>query len=336
LLYYLHSDFNMMDIKEETEQILPENTEESGAGIPESFQLPQSAVKLRSPLTDAEIILIGSVHVSRNSSQEVQQLIKEYRPDVVFIELCKSRVGILLSDESPLQESLSMKDALSLMKKNKGYGMLHVLLSEFSRRVAKNINVMPGAEFKAAFLEARNVGARVILGDRPVEVTLKRTWAALSTWERIKFVVHLLMASGLDITEEEIEKLRNLDQDILTHMLLQLQTEFPSLSRTLVLERDLFMTAQLRRIQGTKVVAVVGKGHIKGIVENWENESIDLKQLMTIPKSNSKIAYFWRILNFKKFVLVTGFITVCWYATRKHFGYITSKIMQLRSFNKRS
>jgi len=39
---------------------------------------------------------------------------------------------------------------------------------------------------------AIEVGAQVILGDRPVGLTLARTWAALSTWERCSFLWTLL------------------------------------------------------------------------------------------------------------------------------------------------
>ncbi len=37
-------------------------------------------------------------------------------------------------------------------------------------RVTKNIKVMPGSEFRAAAQEGMKYGARIVLGDRPVEV----------------------------------------------------------------------------------------------------------------------------------------------------------------------
>ena len=40
------------------------------------------------------------------------------------------------------------------------------------------------------------VGAKVVLGDRPVRVTLARSWAALGRWERVRFLWTLLR-SGL-------------------------------------------------------------------------------------------------------------------------------------------
>lgn len=40
--------------------------------------------------------------------------------------------------------------------------------------------------------EARAVGARYVLGDRPISVTMARTWAALSGWEKARLLGSLL------------------------------------------------------------------------------------------------------------------------------------------------
>ena len=55
------------------------------------------------------------------------------------------------------------------------------------------LGVTPGAEFRAAVAEAREIGAKVVLGDRPVSVTLARTWAALGPWARVRFLWELLV-----------------------------------------------------------------------------------------------------------------------------------------------
>ena len=50
------------------------------------------------------------------------------------------------------------------------------------------------------------IGARVVLGDRLVSTTLARTWAALSAWQKVRFVSELLL-TGFSVPSEEIEKL---------------------------------------------------------------------------------------------------------------------------------
>lgn len=36
----------------------------------------------------------------------------------------------------------------------------------------------------------------MVLGDRAVDITLARTWAALSTWERLRFMWQLVSTVG--------------------------------------------------------------------------------------------------------------------------------------------
>ena len=48
------------------------------------------------------------------------------------------------------------------------------------------------------------VGAKVMLGDRPVRVTLARCWAALSRWSRIRFIFSLLWG-GLTMGGEDLK-----------------------------------------------------------------------------------------------------------------------------------
>lgn len=56
--------------------------------------------------------------------------------------------------------------------------------------------LLVGADFRSAYEAALEVGAKVVLGDRAVNLTLARTWAALSTWERLRFMWQLLYTVG--------------------------------------------------------------------------------------------------------------------------------------------
>ena len=50
------------------------------------------------------------------------------------------------------------------------------------------------------------VGAAICLGDRLVSITIARTWAALSRWEKIKFICELLWV-GLAVPEKELNSI---------------------------------------------------------------------------------------------------------------------------------
>jgi len=248
-----------------------------------SGKVPSALKILISPITKAEVILVGSVHVSKESCEDVQRVIREHKPDVVFIELCPARAGLLLSEDQSAPESKPITELLAIVKKNKGVGALQLVLAEFSRRIAGKMKVLPGGEFRAAFIEAQKINARTFLGDRPMHITLKRTWQALSYWEKIKFALYACKALlFFDITEKEIEELHQSSEDVITELMVKMKSIFPSLSRTIVTERDEWMASQLRSLQAKKIVAVVGKGHVKGIAEQWSNYDIDLAELANI------------------------------------------------------
>lgn len=79
-------------------------------------------------------------------------------------------------------------------------------------RVGADLDVMPGEEFRVALAAARAVGAQVVLGDRPLNITLARVWGALSTWEKARLSGSLLWTglSMLDTEEmrQEIERMK--------------------------------------------------------------------------------------------------------------------------------
>lgn len=76
--------------------------------------------------------------------------------------------------------------------------------------------VVPGSEFRASFKAARQIGTMVYLADRPISITLKRTWNALSLWEKCSLAFHILW-SDLKVTPEDVEKLKN--ADLITEMM---------------------------------------------------------------------------------------------------------------------
>lgn len=62
-----------------------------------------------------------------------------------------------------------------------------------------------------AFQEATKLPypCRVGLGDRAVDLTLKRTWANLTTWEQLKFVLYMIGSTLQGVSESDIEKYAN-------------------------------------------------------------------------------------------------------------------------------
>ena len=160
--------------------------------------------------------------------------------------------------------------------------------------LTKQLGMAPGGEFRTAFREAQKVpGCNVVLGDRPVGITLKRAINSLSTWKKIRLAWSLLTSKD-KITNEDVEKC--MEQDMLEKLLLEMSDEYPELSRVFVSERDQFLSYSLRKCAlqipietnqtgfvPATVVGVVGIGHVQGIVKQWNQPPLDdIQHLMKL------------------------------------------------------
>uniref|UniRef100_A0A2P2K0H0 TraB domain-containing protein-like n=2 Tax=Rhizophora mucronata TaxID=61149 RepID=A0A2P2K0H0_RHIMU len=228
-----------------------------------------------------DVYLVGTAHVSQESCIEVQAVINSLKPQVVFLELCSSRVAVLTPQNLKVP---TMAEMIEMWKKN--HNLFGILYSWFLAKVANKLEVFPGSEFRVAFEEARKYGAKVILGDRPVQITLRRTWDKMPLWHKAKLVYSLLFQAVFLPSPEDLNKmLKEMDDvDMLTLVIQEMSKEFPTLMETLVHERDQYMSSMLVRAarEHTSVVAVVGKGHLQGIKKHWR-QPVVMKDLLELP-----------------------------------------------------
>ena len=232
----------------------------------------------RLPDGDREIILIGTAHVSRESVRLVEEVITAETPDTVCVELCASRYQALRQ-----KDRWRDMDIIKVIREKKAFLLLsNLLLASFQKRIARKMDVTPGAEMLKAVEMADALGAQVWLADRDIRATLSRAWHSLGWWSRIKLVYQLLLSMGAveDITEEEIERMKQ--QDVLEALLAEVGRSMPMLKTILIDERDRYLAAKIRQAPGQKVVAVVGAGHLPGIQAHW-NEDTDLSALEALP-----------------------------------------------------
>ncbi|KAK6142459.1 hypothetical protein DH2020_022807 [Rehmannia glutinosa] len=105
--------------------------------------------------------------------------------------------------------------------------------------VASKLEVFPGAEFRVAYEEAMKYGGKVILGDRPVQITLRRTWAKMPLWHKTK-LLYSLMFQAVFLPDPDVlsKALKEMDDvDMLTLVIQEMSKQFPTLMETLVHER---------------------------------------------------------------------------------------------------
>jgi pheromone shutdown-related protein TraB len=225
-----------------------------------------------------EIILVGTAHVSRDSAELVEKVIDAEKPDVVCVELCQARFDAL-KQKDKWQET----DIVKVIRENRTSVLLaQLLMASFQRKIAEKFNVNPGEEMLRAVAMAEAGGARIVLADREIRITLMRTWRMMRCWTKMKFLTEMIFSLLIseDITEEDIEKLK--EHDVLDLALKTVGEKLPEVKTTLIDERDQYLAHRIGRAGGLKIVAVVGAGHVPGIRQQIDQE-IDLEAISRIP-----------------------------------------------------
>ena len=240
---------------------------------------------------DREIVLIGTAHISQVSKDLVRATIEAEAPDTVCVELDEGRL------KSIKEPDRWKKTDLKQVIKNKQLGTLiaNLVLGSYQKRMGAQTGVKPGSELKEAVDCAEGRGAELVLADRDIKITLRRTWAC-TPWYRKLSLLGGLFASIFDkteVSEEDLAKIK--EQDALSAMMQDFGKSFPEVKQVLIDERDQFLASKIKNAPGKKIVAVVGAGHMNGIAKIIEEdrELPSEESISVIPKS----APIWKIIG---------------------------------------
>jgi pheromone shutdown-related protein TraB len=220
--------------------------------------------------TPSQIIIVGTAHVSEKSVREVISTIEREKPDIVAVELCKARYDSLKGNVE--NTDIPVKD---LLREGKVYFyIVHMLLAHVQKKFADEMGIQPGAEMISAMDAAEENGARILLIDRNVQVTLQRFWSKMGFVEKLKMLGGLIAAVlGIGGTKDiDMDTITN--QDIVSMLVEEFRETSPNAVKVLIDERDAYMARNLLRAAsggGKKIVAVVGAGHRAGIQKYIEN-----------------------------------------------------------------
>ena len=210
---------------------------------------------------ERSIFLLGSAHVSEQSTKQTVEKIDDLEPDCICVELDQKRYESLRQSER-----WKNLDLFQTLKSGKGFLLLvNLLLASFQRRVGKGVAVRPGEEMFRAIELAEDRRIHLELVDRPVEVTLKRAWAACSSWQRFKLLNGLFASlfESEEISEDDIEKLK--EANTLEYLMDEFADYLPSIKASLIDERDVFLARSIASAPGKNIFAVLGAGHLRGV-----------------------------------------------------------------------
>lgn len=282
------------------------------------MELPASVTTLTRGGTT--FYVVGTAHVSQKSVDDVRTVIDTVHPDVVCVELCKSRYDALTKDSA-----FRDLDVFKVVREGKTLYLLgHLALASYQRRIGASLGVQPGAELVTATKTAAKRDIPVELIDRDINVTLRRTWRNLGIWRRMTLLWGLLAggeeaADGEGVTAETVENLK--EPKALSEMLTELGKAVPEIKGPLVDERDQYLVSKMREAgEGKKtVVAVVGAAHVPGMTKQLD-QPIDRAELDKIPPA----ALWWRIA---KWAVPIAFLAVLVYLAKVNDAASFAKTM---------
>ncbi len=210
--------------------------------------------------------ILGTAHVSRVSREQVTRLLGSGDYDAVAVELCGSRHQTICNPESIGELDLWQ----AIRQKKLGAIAAMVALGAYQQRLADSVEVELGGEMKTAVTLADKSGLPLALIDRDIGITLRRLYCKVAWWRRLMLVQSLIYSlfTRQRISLAHVEEMK--DSDVLTGMFQELQALDPCLHEVLVSERDRYMSAKIfayvRREKPARVLAVVGAGHLSGMV----------------------------------------------------------------------
>lgn len=238
-----------------------------------------------------EIVLVGTAHISKVSKDLVKETIEAENPDTVCVELDEGRMKSL--KEPDRWKNTDLKAVI----KNKQLATLiaNLVLGSYQKRMGAQTGVKPGSELKEAVDVAEGKNVPIVLADRDIKITLKRTWACTPWYRKISLLGGLFgsIFDKTEISEEDLTKIK--EQDALSSMMQEFGKTFPEVKQVLIDERDQFLASKIKNAPGKKVVAVVGAGHMRGIASIIEeNKELPSEEsISVIPKG----APIWKIIG---------------------------------------
>ena len=264
-----------------------EEAREGNAGVGNPFENPD--VRIITTPDARKFILVGTAHVSRESTELVRRVVEAAQPDGVCIELDPGRYAALSQPQR--FEQLDLRQVLAARQLPTLFANL--LLASFQHSLGMKLGVRPGSELLEGARAAEAIGKPFHLCDREVRQTLKRAWAALSLWKKSLLAGALVesLFARPEMSEDDLRELR--ERDAMTQLMEELSKAFPGLKRVLIDERDAYLAEKIRRAPGSKLVAVVGAGHVAGLAAHLERGGeVDLAPLEALPPPSRFAGWF--------------------------------------------
>ncbi len=262
------------------------------------------------------VVLLGTAHISTISAKLARDVVRSEMPDTVFVELDAKRIksrpvtpptagsqlgevggeggGVDAYSSSPGEGSgdSTKRDGMKLNFNPLGYfkkkvnsaagSILGKAISSMYKKL-DSAGFSSGEEFTAAMTEASNIGARIVLGDRDVDVTLNRLAEAIGKTDfgSVDFdMMDNIAADTTNIDINDFDTGDKIDKEVITDaiesmkkrnnvskLMGSLKEQVPLVYAAMVAERDIYMANGIDELQGESksLVSITGIAHLDGI-----------------------------------------------------------------------
>lgn len=229
-------------------------------------------------LDSKDIYILGTAHISQNSVNDVRQAVAALNPDAICVELCPSRYKAMTE-----KDNWKNMDIFRVIRKGQALFLLaQLIMTSFYQRLGDQLKIQPGAEMLEAIHLGKEHHIDILVVDRPIEITLKRIWGSLRLGSKLKMMMQL--TQGIfeveEIDDQMIEEIKQSAQ--LEDMMEMFAKSFPEIKKRLIDERDIYLSQKIKHTPGKKILAVVGAGHVQGILGQIQKD-IPLEPLEEIP-----------------------------------------------------
>jgi len=248
-----------------------------------------------------EFIVVGTAHISRRSAELVRTVIEKEKPECVCVELDERRFKALNERDKWLK--LDLKGVIR--QKQLSTLIINLVMASYQKKLGDQLGVEPGTELLEATRTAKEMGTPVALCDRDIRITLRRAWQSMSLWDKMKFFFSGTgdLFDKQEVSEETLAQLRQ--KDVLSELMEDLGRAMPVVKTILLDERDIYLAQKIQETAGQRLVAVVGAGHVQGILEALrQGRQQDLSELEQIPP----ISPVWQWIGWGIPALILGSI----------------------------
>lgn len=261
-----------------------------------------------------EILLVGTAHVSHESVDQVRSVIASEEPERVCVELDERRFKSLR--EKSRYEDL---DIYKIIKTGQGlFFLANLAMSAFQKKIGAGLDIKPGEDMRQAVETAIEHNIPYTLADRDIQVTLKRAWKLSSIGEKAKMVNSLIgsIVTKEKVSEEEIENLKK--TNALDKMMNEMAEYLPSAKSAIIDERDLYLATKIYECKESRVLAVLGAGHVPGILRHFEafekaGKAENLASISDVPpKTRASKILPWLVPALFAAIVIIGFCRAGW------------------------